>query len=61
MKIKELGYPEFQKVKIGKKSLLDYFDELYKKSLKDGESFEKFLRTAYKEAKKHKDTVKKSW
>jgi hypothetical protein len=61
LKIKEWGYPEFQKVKIGKKSLLDHFDELYNKSLKRGESFEKFLRTAYKEAKKYRNKVRKSW
>jgi hypothetical protein len=61
LKIKEWSYPEFQKVKIGKKRLPEYFDDLYTKSLKKGESFEKFLRTAYKEAKKYKDKVRKSW
>lgn len=51
------GYAEYHKVKIGKRSLIQHFENLYKESRKKKEPFAQFLQSAYKEALKHKDKI----
>jgi len=51
------GYPEYRKVKIGKRNLIQHFENLYKNSRKKKEPFAQFLQTAYKEAQKHKNKI----
>jgi len=51
------GYREHEKAKIGKRNLIQHFEELYKQSRKKKEPFAKFLQIAYKEAQKHKDKI----
>lgn len=50
-------YPEHEKAKIGKRSLIQHFEVLYKESRKKKEPFAQFLQTAYKEAQKHRDKI----
>lgn len=57
LKYKHSHYSVFQKVKIGKKTMIKYFEDLYKKHLKSGESFEEFLKISWTEAKKHKKII----
>ncbi len=52
-------YPEFQKVKIGKKKMIKHFEDLYKKHLKDRESFEEFLKNCRNETLKYKEIIGK--
>lgn len=54
LKHKHGHYPEFQKVKIGKKTLIRHFEDLYKKHLASGKLFESFLRTCWSEALEHR-------
>lgn len=54
------AYPEHRKVKIGKRNLIQYFEDLYKDSRKKKEPFAQFLQTAYKEAQKHQDKIMKA-
>lgn len=54
------GYTEYMKIKIGKRNLIQHFENLYEKSRKKKEPFAQFLQTAYKEAKKHKDKIMKA-
>lgn len=54
------GYKEHEKAKIGKRNLIQHFENLYEKSRKKKETFAQFLQTAYKEAKKHKDKIMKA-
>jgi hypothetical protein len=56
-KSKHWHYYEFQKVKIGKKTMIEYFENLYKKHLKSGKSFEEFLKISWSETKKHKKII----
>lgn len=51
------GYPEYHKTKIGNKTIIQYFENLYKQSRKKNEPFAQFLKTAYKEAQKHRDKI----
>ncbi len=51
------GYAEYNKTRIGKRNLIQHFENLYKNSRKRKEPFAQFLQTAYKEAKKHKDKI----
>lgn len=48
------SYDEHKKIKIGKKSLVEHFENLYNKSMKQEKSFEEFLKIAYKEILKYK-------
>jgi hypothetical protein len=57
LKSKQRHYSEFQKVKIGKKTMVEYFEDLYKKHLKSGKSFEEFLKISWTETKKHKKII----
>ncbi len=54
------GHSYHRKVKIGKRNLIQHFENLYKESRKKKEPFAQFLQTAYKEAKKHKDNILKA-
>lgn len=45
------------KVKIGKKTMIKYFEDLYKRHLKSNELFEEFLKTSWVETKKHKKII----
>ena len=56
-KSKHWHYYEFQKIKIGKKTMVKYFEDLYKKHLKSGRSFEEFLKISWTETKKHKQII----
>lgn len=47
-------YEEFEGLKIGKKSLVRHFEELYRNHLKTKTSFEDFLKIAWSEAQKHR-------
>ena len=59
VKIYSPGYKEFQDIKIGNKKLIPYFEDLYKKHLKNNQSFEDFLRLAWENIEKHKDIINK--
>lgn len=50
-------YPEFRKVKIGKKTAIKHFETLYKKHLKSGQSFEDFLKICWADALKHREVL----
>lgn len=58
LKYKHNHYSEFQKVKIGKKTMIEYFEDLYKKHLKSNKSFEEFLKISWTETKKYKKIIK---
>lgn len=60
IKFTKYGYLEHIKVKIGKRNLIQHFEELYRKSRKRKEPFAQFLQIAYKEAQKHKDKILKA-
>ncbi len=51
------GYAEYHKTKIGKRNLIQHFENLYKDSRKRKEPFAQFLQTAYREAQKYKDKI----
>lgn len=51
------GYSEYRKAKIGNKTIIQHFENLYKQSRKKKEPFAQFLQTAYKEAQKHRDKI----
>lgn len=53
-------YTEYLKARIGKRRLIQHFEELYRKSRSRKESFAQFLQTAYKEAQKHKNKILKA-
>lgn len=57
LKYKHMHYSEFQKIKIGRKTMIKYFEDLYKKHLKSNQSFEDFLKISWTETKKHKKTI----
>jgi hypothetical protein len=57
LKFKHWHYSNFQKVKIGKKTMIKHFEDLYKTHLKNGEPFEEFLKISWTEAKKHKKII----
>lgn len=57
LKYKHNHYSEFQKVKIGKKTMIKHFENLYKKHLKSNELFEEFLKISWVETKKHKKII----
>lgn len=57
LKYKHNHYSEFQKVKIGKKTMINHFEDLYKKHLKSGKSFEEFLKISWTETKKHRKII----
>jgi len=58
-KHKHNHYSEFQKIKIGKKTMIEHFEDLYKKHLKSNQSFEEFLKICWSEAKKHRKIIEK--
>jgi hypothetical protein len=64
-RIKELiqpvkwGYDSFKDIKRGDISMTKYFVQVYTNCVKTGENFEKILKTVWKEAEKHKDTLEK--
>jgi len=51
------GYDVYNKMKVGKNSINEHFNLLYKESLKKNESFEEFIKKAYKEIKKYKKVI----
>lgn len=57
LKYKHNNYSEFQNVKIGKKTLIKHFEDIYKKHLKSKQSFEKFLKICWDETLKHKKVL----
>lgn len=57
LKHKHHHYAEFQKVRIGKKTMIKYFEDLYKKHLKTNRPFEEFLKTCWSEAQEHKKII----
>jgi hypothetical protein len=57
---KQGHYPEFQSLKIGKKSLVKIFEDRYKKHLRGSESFEEYLRSTWKIAQKYKAALEKA-
>ncbi len=57
---KHNNYSEFQKVKIGEKTVVEHFDNLYKNHIKSDESFEKFLKICWDEVKKNKKVIEHS-
>jgi len=59
LKYKHNHYSEFQKIKIGKKTMIKHFEDLYKKHLKSNQSFEEFLKICWSEAKKHRKIIEK--
>jgi len=50
-------YAEFQKIKIGRKTMIAHFEDIYKKHLKSNESFEDFLKTCWGEALKYRKII----
>ena len=60
IKVRDQNYPEHQKAMIGKTSVVRYFEDLYAKSRKRGDSFSRFLEIAYSEAKRNKSSILRS-
>jgi len=58
IRFKATGYGIYNKTKIGNISINNHFNLLYKESLNKGESFEEFIKKAYKEIKKYKNVIK---
>lgn len=48
-------YPEHQKIKIGSRTAPKYFTDLYKKYIKENNSFEIFLKEAYKDINQYRN------
>lgn len=59
LKHKHGHYSEFQNVKIGKKTLIKHFEDLYRKHLKSKQPFEYFLKICWSEALKHRGAIEK--
>lgn len=53
------GYDSFKDLKIGDIGMTEYFMQVYMKCLETGQNFEKILKTLWKEAQEHKDTLEK--
>lgn len=51
---KQGQYPEFDRLLVGKEKLVDRFETLYRAHLASEESFEDFLRTAWRETLRHR-------
>jgi len=64
-KIKELikpqkwGYKSFESIKIGDVSMIEYFKDIYLRSVGSGDSFEVTLKKLWEEAKKHEEEISK--
>ncbi len=54
---KQMGYREFQNIKIGEKGLFDYFGDIYTEHLQGKISFEEFLKRSWEEYKKNKEVI----
>ena len=54
LKQKASFYKEHSRIKIGSKTAPRFFTDIYKKNINKENSFELFLKEAYKEIKKHK-------
>jgi predicted CopG family antitoxin len=50
-------YKEFQHIKIGDKSLVDFFGEIYRKHTDSQMSFEDFLKKSWEEYNKHRGEI----
>lgn len=57
LKHKHGHYSEFQNVKIGNKTLIKHFEDLYKKHLKSRQPFGDFLKICWNEALKHREII----
>lgn len=57
LKQKHNHYPEFRNVKIGKKTIVKHFEDLYKRHLKSKKSFGEFLKVSWVEAVKHRKVI----
>lgn len=60
IKYRARGYLEHENIKMGKRTLMQHFEDLYNRSKSNKESFAQFLEIAYKEAQKYKDKILKT-
>ncbi|MBR9676639.1 hypothetical protein GOV04_00670 [Candidatus Woesearchaeota archaeon] len=55
LRAKEKGYQEHQKIKVRRRTILEYFSDLYTQSQKNNQNFEQFLKQSYKTIKQHEN------
>jgi len=58
IKVREKGYLQHERIKIGGKNAIEHFTDMYNKHLSNKTSFDKFLKSSYKEIKKYKALFK---
>ncbi len=53
------GYNSFKELKIGDIGMTEYFVKIYTKCVEEGQSFEKILKTLWKEAQENKEILER--
>ncbi len=57
--LRDGGYEEFQKAKIGRMKLIPYFERMYLKHLASDEIFDEFLKKLWKSAMKYRSEIER--